>query len=86
MKTRLSTLLGDEIDSWAGEIDKSSLPGQFLVDYVRACSQNMAPMTFNFAICRDGTMAEVSVEPMHRRLLQQQPTKVSRGLRHTIFG
>jgi len=37
-----------------------------LLDYVRACNEHMAPMTFNVGIYQDGTMAEASVEQLHR--------------------
>lgn len=37
-----------------------------LVHFVRACNNHMAPMTFNVGIYQDGTMAEASVEQLHR--------------------
>ncbi|HPM84556.1 MAG TPA: alpha-L-fucosidase [Candidatus Anammoximicrobium sp.] len=37
-----------------------------VVRYVRTCNQHMAPMTFNVGIYQDGTMAEASVEQLHR--------------------
>jgi len=37
-----------------------------IVDFVRACNGQMAPMTFNVGIYQDGTMAAASVEQLHR--------------------
>ena len=37
-----------------------------VIRYVRTCNQHMAPMTFNVGIYQDGTMAEASVEQLHR--------------------
>jgi hypothetical protein len=37
-----------------------------VIRYVRACNQHTAPMTFNVGIYQDGTMAEASVEQLHR--------------------
>jgi len=37
-----------------------------IIDFVRACNQHMAPMTFNVGIYQDGTMAAASVEQLHR--------------------
>jgi hypothetical protein len=37
-----------------------------LLGYVRTCNQHGAPMTFNVGIYQDGTMAEASVEQLHR--------------------
>ena len=37
-----------------------------VVNFVRACNQHTAPMTFNVDICQDGTMASASVEQLHR--------------------
>ena len=37
-----------------------------VIHYVRACNRHMAPMTFNVGIYQDGTMAEDSVEQLHR--------------------
>jgi len=37
-----------------------------VIDFVRTCNKHMAPMTFNVGIYQDGTMAEASVEQLHR--------------------
>jgi len=37
-----------------------------VIHYVRACNRHMAPMTFNVGIYQDATMAEDSVEQLHR--------------------
>jgi hypothetical protein len=37
-----------------------------VIGCVRTCNQHMAPMTFNVGIYQDGTMAEASVEQLHR--------------------
>jgi hypothetical protein len=37
-----------------------------VIDYVRTCNQHAAPMTFNVGIYQDGTMAERSIEQLHR--------------------
>jgi hypothetical protein len=37
-----------------------------IIDFVRACNQHMAPMTFNVGIYQYGTMAAASVEQLHR--------------------
>jgi hypothetical protein len=37
-----------------------------VIRYVRTCNSHQAPMTFNVGIYQDGTMAEGSVEQLHR--------------------
>jgi hypothetical protein len=37
-----------------------------VIRYVKTCNQHTAPMTFNVGIYQDGTMAEASVEQLHR--------------------
>jgi len=37
-----------------------------IVRFVRTCNSHQAPMTFNLGIYQDGTMAEPSVEQLHR--------------------
>ena len=37
-----------------------------VIAFVRQCNKHMAPMTFNVGIYQDGTMAEASVEQLHR--------------------
>jgi hypothetical protein len=39
---------------------------QQVIGYVRTCNKHLAPMTFNVGIYQDGTMAEASVEQLHR--------------------
>ena len=37
-----------------------------VINFVRACNEHVAPMTFNVGIYQDGTMAEASVEQLRR--------------------
>ena len=37
-----------------------------VIGYVRTCNSHQAPMTFNVGVYQDGTMAEASVEQLHR--------------------
>lgn len=48
------------------EISKPLYSDEEIVSYVRTCSAHHAPMTFNVGIYQDGTMAEASVEQLHR--------------------
>jgi alpha-L-fucosidase len=48
------------------EIPKPLYPDEEVISYVRKCNSNQAPMTFNVGIYQDGTMAQASVEQVHR--------------------
>lgn len=48
------------------EIPKPLHTDEEVIAYVRACHSHQAPMTFNVGIYQDGTMAEASVEQLHR--------------------
>jgi alpha-L-fucosidase len=48
------------------EIPKPLYSDAEVISYVRACNSHQAPMTFNVGIYQDGTMAEASVEQLHR--------------------
>lgn len=48
------------------EIPKPLYSDQELLAYVGACNRHQAPMTFNVGIYQDGTLAEASVEQLHR--------------------
>ena len=48
------------------EVPKPLYSDDEVISYVRACNSHQAPMTFNVGIYQDGTMAEASVEQLHR--------------------
>lgn len=48
------------------EIPKPLYPDEELTTFVRTCNSHQAPMTFNVGIYQDGSMAEASVEQLHR--------------------
>ncbi len=57
------------------EIPKPLYSDQEVVAYVRECNAHQAPMTFNVGIYQDGTMAEASVEQLHRLNLALKGSK-----------
>lgn len=48
------------------ETPKPLYSDEEIVSFVRTCNSHQAPMTFNVGIYQDGTMAEASVEQLHR--------------------
>ncbi len=48
------------------EAPKPLYSDQEIIAFVRTCNSHQAPMTFNVSIYQDGTMAERSVEQLHR--------------------
>ena len=48
------------------EIPKPLYADEEIIAFVRTCNAHQAPMTFNVGIYQDGTMAERSVEQLHR--------------------
>jgi hypothetical protein len=48
------------------EIPKPLYSDEEVISYVRTCDSRQAPMTFNVGIYQDGTMAQASVEQLHR--------------------
>jgi alpha-L-fucosidase len=48
------------------EIPKPLYSDDELIRFVRTCNRHQAPMTFNVGIYQDGTMAEASIEQLHR--------------------
>jgi hypothetical protein len=48
------------------EIPKPLYSDEEVIAYVRECNAHQAPMTFNVGIYQDGSMAEASVEQLHR--------------------
>lgn len=48
------------------EIPKPLYSDDEIIRFVRTCNSQQAPMTFNVGIYQDGTMAEASVEQLHR--------------------
>jgi alpha-L-fucosidase len=48
------------------EISTPLYSDEEILAFVRTCNSHQAPMTFNVGIYQDGTMAEASVEQLHR--------------------
>ena len=48
------------------EIPKPLYSDDEVIAFVRTCNEHQAPMTFNVGIYQDGTLAEPSVEQLHR--------------------
>lgn len=48
------------------EIPKSNYSDEALLDYVRTCNTNQAPMTFNVGVYQDGTFEPAAVEQLAR--------------------
>ena len=48
------------------EVPKPLYADEEIIAYVRTCNSHQAPMTFNVGIYQDGTMAQPSVEQLHR--------------------